>query len=240
MQTEQIRGRDITPAGLAAVAAYRYRIFVERLGWPLQCRQGHEADEFDVPDATHLVVRLDQDIVGYARMLPTTGPYLLEAHFAHLLNGAPPPKSGLIVELSRFAAGVPSAPGTGVEDDGVLRTAAGKRVLLAAIQHARAVGAHDLIFCTSVGIERLAKRWGVDIRRAGPPARIHGDLLVAAAIACNDRSLEALKPAPARARSAVHPVWSLQTRGHERPPFLPAREDDMEQHLEEKLDRAPA
>ena len=209
MQTEQMRGVDITPAGLAAIAAYRYRIFVECLAWPLQCPPGCELDEFDRPDATHLVVRLGKDIVAYARVLPTTGPHLLETHFAHLLNGAPPLRSEFVLELSRFAAGLPSKPGDGVDDGGLLRTAAGKQVLLAAIQHAQAAGALDLIFCTTVGIERLAKRWGVDIQRAGPPVRSHGDLLVAATIACNDKSVNALLPPEARPVPVSRPLRPL-------------------------------
>jgi N-acyl-L-homoserine lactone synthetase len=57
------------------------------------------------------------------------------------------------------------------------------------------------VCCTTVGIERLAHRWGVDIQRLGPPHRSGGGLLVAARIDCTERTIAALTEgrAPARA-----------------------------------------
>ena len=43
-------------------------------------------------------------VVGCARLLPTTRPYLLGEVCPQLLNGMPPPSSPEIWELSRFAA----------------------------------------------------------------------------------------------------------------------------------------
>jgi N-acyl-L-homoserine lactone synthetase len=209
MEVEQLRGIDISPAVLATIAAYRYGVFVESLGWQLPCAPGRELDEFDVPGATHLVAAGERGIVGYARMLPTTGEYLLETHFPFLFNGATPPKSPRVLELSRFAAGALASSEVGAEADGLLRTSAGKLVLLEAINCAMSRGADHIVFCTTVAIERLAKRWGVDIRRIGPPVRSHGQLLVAATIVCNNKSVSALltndMPSPLPCEAA----WAL-------------------------------
>jgi acyl homoserine lactone synthase len=190
MQIKGIRGAELSPSDRMAIAGYRYGIFVESLKWQLPCEVGNEADEYDIPSAMHLVVRGDGGIVGYARLLPTTGEYLLEKHFPHLLNGAAAPKSAEVLELSRFAAG--NNWQSEFDGSNELRTLAGKLVLLGAIQYAQECGAKRLIFCTTVGIERLAKRWGVDIRRIGPPVLSHGGLLVGATIECNERSVTAL------------------------------------------------
>ena len=88
------------------VARYRYQLFVERLGWKLQARNGIELDQFDRPDTLYVVAQNVQgDILGCARLLPTTKPYLLGEIFPQLLNGLPPPCSSEVWELSRFASG---------------------------------------------------------------------------------------------------------------------------------------
>jgi acyl homoserine lactone synthase len=169
----------------SAIARYRYQVFVESLGWKLPCATGFEQDEFDSEDATHLVAQTHEDqIVGYARLLPTTGPYLLGVHFAHLLGDATPPSSPAIWELSRFA--------TNDATSSEAKDRVGKKLLLEAIRCATERGCQQLVFCTTVGIERLARRWGTDIHRLGPPQRFGGDLLVAASIICNDMTRAAL------------------------------------------------
>ncbi|MBL8509853.1 MAG: GNAT family N-acetyltransferase, partial [Chitinimonas sp.] len=87
------------------LARYRHRVFVEKLGWQLKCQDGLEFDQFDRPDTLYVVAQ-DQDdqVVGGARLLPTTRPYLLGEIFPQLLNGQPVPNSSDIWELSRFAA----------------------------------------------------------------------------------------------------------------------------------------
>lgn len=209
MEVEQFRGADLSPVLLATIAAYRYGVFIESLGWQLPSAPGRELDEFDVPDATHLVATGDCGIVGYARMLPTTDEYLLEAHFPFLFNGATPPKSPRVLELSRFAAGALASSELGAEADGLLRTSAGKLVLLEAINCTMARGADHIVFCTTVAIERLAKRWGVDIRRIGPPVRSHGQLLVAATIVCN-KTISALLTNDIQSNLPCEAAWALE------------------------------
>lgn len=74
-----------------ALGQYRYRVFIEKLGWQLDTPPGVERDQFDLPDTVHVIVRDKRHgIVGCARLLPTSGPYLLGEVFPQLMNGQPP------------------------------------------------------------------------------------------------------------------------------------------------------
>lgn len=85
--------------------SYRYRVFVEYLGWELNCPNNEELDQFDKVDTAYVVAQdRESNIIGCARLLPTTQPYLLGEIFPQLLNGMPIPCSPEIWELSRFSA----------------------------------------------------------------------------------------------------------------------------------------
>jgi N-acyl-L-homoserine lactone synthetase len=192
----------LTTSRRAALARYRYDVFVGRLGWNLPCEPGYDQDQFDLPQAIHLVAEADDEhILGYARLLPTTGDYLLGNLFPELLGGALPPSDPTLWELSRYAAS--DTRGLSKADAEV---AVGKHVLLTAIQVAAQAGACGLMFCTTVAIERLAMRWGVSIRRLGPPVRNNGQLLVAALIEFTEQTFTALAPQLAPETEAVNPA----------------------------------
>ncbi len=191
----------LSGASRAELAAYRYEVFVGHLGWELPCPVGHDQDQFDIPQALHLAARSeDGHLIGYARLLPTTGPYLLAELFPQLLGGNPLPRDAAVWELSRYAAMNTHGPADAHAD-----LLVGKQVLLQAIRTAARHGAQRLVFCTSVAIERLAMRWGVDIRRMGPPVRHGQQLLVAALIEFNEKTLAALGASP----ESHHPAIAL-------------------------------
>ena len=98
----------LRPDLYSKVAHYRHRIFVERLGWQLQTKDGGELDQFDRPDRPDTIYVIAQNdegqVIGCARLLPTLRPYLLSDIFPQLLNGMEPPRSPEVWELSRFSA----------------------------------------------------------------------------------------------------------------------------------------
>src|SRR5580765_412233 len=99
------RPHELSAQLLESVEQYRYRVFVEMLGWDLDTPPGRERDQFDHAGTLYLAARdAQQEIVGTARLLPTTSPYLLSEVFPQLLGGATPPSDPLVWELSRFAA----------------------------------------------------------------------------------------------------------------------------------------
>jgi acyl homoserine lactone synthase len=153
-----------------ALAAYRYRIFIERLGWPLQQRrQRQERDQFDRPDTLY-VVALDADgvICGCARLLPTDQPYLLAEVFPHLLLHAP--HSQQIWELTRFAADAPDVT---------------RMLLNAVLARARQGGAHKLLTFSPLAVERLLLRHGLVAERIGTPHELDGKTVCAYSIDLN-------------------------------------------------------
>jgi acyl homoserine lactone synthase len=214
------RAQDFCSTLYTSLAGYRYRVFVERLGWDLQTPHGFEQDQFDRPDTVHVVARADDgEIVGCGRLLPTTGPYLLEQVFPHLLNGLAVPRSPQVWELSRFAA-MPLHDKAGAR----LEHPA-ERVLLQALRFCAEHGVTHLLAVSTLPVERLLQRAGVELCRLGPPVQTHGQWLIAFVIAVTDTSITALeayeaaalglggKPAAASPRDGSALLHQLQTLG---------------------------
>jgi N-acyl-L-homoserine lactone synthetase len=160
------------------VASYRYKVFVENLGWDLHAPDGLEQDQFDRPDTIYVAARNDEgEVCGCARLLPTTHPYLLSEVFPQLLNGAMPPSSPEIWELSRFAAvdfNSPSpSPLRQMSSDITLA------LLDSAVTCAAARGAKRLITVSPLGVERLLRNTRFKAHRAGPPMQVDGHLIFA-------------------------------------------------------------
>jgi acyl homoserine lactone synthase len=150
------------------LSQYRHRVFVEMLGWELQCEHGIETDQFDRDDTIYVVAHdAASEIIGLGRLLPTTRPYLLGEVFPELLNGNTPPSSPDVWELSRFAAVDFNAEATSAM--GQFSSEIAIELLHQSIETARAHGAKELITVSPLGIERLLRRSGFKAHRAGPP-----------------------------------------------------------------------
>lgn len=185
-----------------SLAEYRYQVFVQRLGWELPSQPGYEQDQFDLADTVHVVARRrDGSIVGCGRLLPTTGPYLLESVFPSLLNGLPVPRDPKIWELSRFAA-MP------VNGDEAARTNdyMAERVLLQALRFCAERGVTHLLAVSTPPVERLLLRAGVQCQRLGPPEMAGGKPVIAFVIAVSDASIAALSAIEAAALNQEAPV----------------------------------
>lgn len=177
---------QLTSELLDHVGVYRYKVFVERLGWDLTSLNKREFDQFDRPDTVHLASRNEAgEINGSARLLPTTRPYLLGEVFPQLMHGLPVPCSPDVWELSRFAAvdleAATQAPMGQFSSEVTLG------LLHAAVAYARGEGAKRLITVSPLGIERLLRHTGVRAYRAAPPMRIGQHLLYACWIDCCDQ-----------------------------------------------------
>lgn len=187
MKTIIGRSKDLSPTLEHALATYRHKIFIERLGWTLPVESGVERDQFDHQETLYVMTR-DQDgaICGCARLLPTSQPYLLSEVFPHLMAGAPVPNSGDVWELSRFAAAT-------VEPNSNVDATINTRCLLAAsVRIAAAHGARRLITVSPLGIERLLHRMGVHAHRAGPPMLADGKPIFACWIEIDEQTIKAL------------------------------------------------
>lgn len=175
MHMEILAGRpgQLTPRLLDDVARYRHRVFVETLGWDLVTEHGLERDQFDRDDTLYLAARDEaENVIGTARLLPTTGPYLLGDVFPQLMGGMPVPCDPRVWELSRFAAVDFTSPQGNAMNQFSSPVAVG--LLDNALAVARANGAERLITVSPLGIERLLRREGFRAHRAAPPLIIDG------------------------------------------------------------------
>ena len=167
-----------------SAARYRYKVFVETLGWELDTDGELELDQFDRADTVYVVARDNAGQVnGFARLLPTTGAYLLGDIFPQLLNGQPVPCAPDVWELSRFAAVDFTKQTTSALGQMSSEIAVG--LLQEAIACAAAHGARRLITVSPIGIERLLRKAGFHAHRAGPPMVVDGHALFACWIEIN-------------------------------------------------------
>ncbi len=160
------------------LARYRRRTFSAMRGRPPQHKGTQDFDPFDHDDAWY-VVALDEDgrIDGWARLLPTTAPYLLAGRFPQLLNGLVPPCSPEIWELSRFAA--VDLEYTAASPLGPCASPVAVGLLRAAVATAVEQGARHVITVSTLGIERLLRHAGFRSHRTGPPVIADGHALFA-------------------------------------------------------------
>ncbi|MEK6291646.1 MAG: acyl-homoserine-lactone synthase, partial [Paraburkholderia tropica] len=92
---------------------FRHKVFVQRLQWQIP-GVGHDStsewDEFDGGATVHMVaLSANNEVCGCARLMPTTGSYLLGDVFPQLAGPGSPSPSPTVWEMSRFA-------GSGVTD----------------------------------------------------------------------------------------------------------------------------
>ncbi|NHZ66479.1 acyl-homoserine-lactone synthase [Massilia genomosp. 1] len=177
MNTMYAKASRLSVIDLNQIFSYRYSVFVERLKWTLpNARAGLEVDQFDHDSTCHVCLRDAGAIVGYARLLPTTEPYLLSEVFPELMDEAVIPRSPAVWEISRVSSvdlRSPSERGRQAELAGL------QAVLRAAVQCALEHDVRSLVSVSPVAIERILSRLGVNVRRASPTMQLHGHSVVA-------------------------------------------------------------
>lgn len=171
--------KNLPAALLKRMAQYRYRVFVQQLKWNLNwAGDGIELDQFDRDDTVYVVAQKDDEtLIGTARLLPTTGPYLLGEIFPHLLNDQPPPACESVWELSRFAAVDFNSSAAAPDHQFPSRQAAA--LLRAAMDCALSFGANRLVAVSPLGVERLLRREKIPVYRGGNPVRAGSQLIFA-------------------------------------------------------------
>ena len=173
---------DLPQQVMADIARYRHKVFIDMLGWSLPTRNGMEFDQFDRSDARYVVVHDEHDtVIGTARLLPTTRPYLLGEVFPNLMGDQPVPCSDEVWELSRFAA-VDFSRAAHSANLGQFSSPVAVGLLRAAIACASEHKVKWLITVSPLGVERLLTRAGFRVRRLAPPISIDGNFIVACSI----------------------------------------------------------
>ena len=151
---------DLPPDIHHRLGIFRHKVFVQRLHWkiPGVCQDAtSEWDEFDGGNTVHLVaLSAGDEVCGCARLMPTTGPYLLRNVFPELSGPRSLPSSPSIWEMSRFA-------GSGLPDHRTGATS-GMSLFPYAMALALSFGASRVIGVVSRPIARLYRRFGLDLQ----------------------------------------------------------------------------
>lgn len=170
--------QELGQARLLQMDRYRYRVFVDTLGWELACDPGRERDQFDHDETLYVLACNDQEqVIGTARVLPTNQRYLLAEVFPQLMGDQTLPCDSRIWELSRFSAmdfGL-----AGRTSGGQFSSVVAPQLLDAVLRCAAARGVRQLITVSPLGIERLLRRAGYRARRAAAPVRVGDQWLFA-------------------------------------------------------------
>lgn len=156
---------------------FRYTVFKERLQWNLATHGNRELDQFDQFDPLYVLITNNQHVTGCARLLPTTGPYMLKDIFPYLTDGKPLPAANDVWELTRFAV-FPDAE----KDPRAAIHRSTADVLRAVGEAASANGVNSCLAVTNLPVERLMRRTGLPIERLGKPRKIVGHPCVALSV----------------------------------------------------------
>ncbi|MDK2125395.1 acyl-homoserine-lactone synthase [Parachitinimonas caeni] len=164
----------------------RYQVFYQRLQWQVSSAEGQERDDFDDCNPIYMLVREHTArLLGCWRMLPTTGSYMLRDTFPELLHGQDAPAEPNVWELSRFAVSKHGEGGFGFSDTTI-------RMIQAIIRFGGEQGIVRYVTVTTVAVERMLRRLGMDISRFGPPLQIGIERAVALNIEINEKTNAAL------------------------------------------------
>ena len=176
---------ELTPNEITRLYNYRYDVFIDHLQWEVVEGYGSidlriEKDQFDTDETIYVVAKdVQNHIVGCARLLPTTKPYLLKDVFPELLNGLEAPESDDVWELSRFTSfdlnNVPQSITQFSAESTV-------QLLRKTMEVAKEYGANKLISVSPLAVERLLRREKFSAMRLGPPVRAFGQPLIACLI----------------------------------------------------------
>ncbi|NJL73221.1 MAG: GNAT family N-acetyltransferase [Candidatus Competibacteraceae bacterium] len=177
---------------LDAMHRLRARVFQDRLNWDVTVTDGREADSFDSCNPTYILALSEQNrVVGCARLLPATGPTLLDVLFPELRrSGLIRPHTGMI-ESSRFCVDTkPETEGAGRRLHDATWT-----LFAALIEWSMSQGYREIVTATDVRIERILRRAGWPMTRIGEPRPIGNTLAVAGLLSVDQLSFDRVRPA---------------------------------------------
>jgi N-acyl-L-homoserine lactone synthetase len=185
---------------LDAMHRLRLRVFGQRLAWSVVDESGRESDEFDLLNPTYIVaLSATSQIAGCVRLLPATGPTMLERTFPQLLANGRLNAHPAMIESSRFCVDTALVEGRGGKPlhDATLAMFAG------IIEWCMIHGFTEIVTATDVRVERILSRAGWPMRRLGTPTMINEMKSVAGILPADQASFDRVRPA--HYRSDFHP-----------------------------------
>lgn len=154
-------------AHLEQMFALRARVFGGRLGWDVVCDGGLERDALDDASPVYVLATDEADrVVGACRLLPTTGPTLLEACFRDTIPDAVRLVDPTIWECTRFCTASDSCDGHLDVLSGVTRS-----VIRAVVDLASHTGIETIIANIDALTLRMCRRAGHRVSLLGMTRR---------------------------------------------------------------------
>lgn len=168
----------------------RALVFQDRLGWSVDVVAGRETDEYDLLSPTYILAVTDEGAVaGCARLLPASGPTMLERTFPQLLAKGRLAAHPAMIESSRFCVDTSLGEGRGgVLHDATLSMFAG------IIEWSMINGYTEIVTATDVRFERILKRSGWPMQRLGEPQTIGNTVAVAGSLSADLASFNRVRP----------------------------------------------
>jgi acyl homoserine lactone synthase len=169
----------------------RSRIFGDRMAWNVTRTNGRELDEFDRLEPTYiLALSQSDDVIGCTRLLPTTGPTMLERVFPQLLSMRSLPSHDSMTESSRFC--VDTAFRQEAREGGIHMVTLA--MFAGILEWCLLKGHTEIATATDVRFERILRRAGWPIQRLGEPVMINETMSVAGILPVNEVHFSALRP----------------------------------------------
>ncbi|CAK7261814.1 MULTISPECIES: acyl-homoserine-lactone synthase TraI [unclassified Shinella] len=168
----------------------RAAVFGDRLEWDVTITDQGERDQYDDLQPTYiLAISADQKVVGCARLLPASGPTMLEQIFPQLLERGSLDPHAAMVESSRFCVDTSLQAGRG----GSLHQAT-LTMFAGIIEWSMANGYSEIVTATDLRFERILKRAGWPMSRLGDPVAIGNTTAVAGSLPADRASFDTVCP----------------------------------------------
>jgi N-acyl-L-homoserine lactone synthetase len=189
----------------------RSKVFKNRLSWNVSSINGREYDEFDEFQPTYIVTVDESRILACARLLPATGPTMLEKTFPQLLPAGTLGAHSAMIESSRFCVDTTFRQERG---EGALHTIT-SMMFAGIIEWCLLNGYREIVTATDVRFERLLLRAGWPMRRLGEPKMINETNSVAGLLPADPESFHRVKPSNYHSHLKGLTARTAQENAHE-------------------------
>ena len=171
-------------AELDACFRLRHEIFVEERKWhALRRADGRERDQFDTRHTVHFAVIRQGEVVGYARMLPTTRPHLLSDVYPQLVDGGRVPRGADIFEWTRHCVARKCRGRTPLNPTE-------REIILGIFEYCVANGITQITGQGSPAWITRMLEMGLDVTPLGYPQQLDGEQVVAMIAQVDERTLK--------------------------------------------------
>jgi len=189
-------------ADLAEMHRVRFRVFKGRLEWDVEIDGDMERDKFDALGPVYILQRDSAGrVCGCVRLLPSSGPTMLQDVFPALLAGDPMPSDPAVWETSRFALDIPETCPKGAGGIAVYTY----ELFAGIVEFSLSRGIREIITVTDAGVERILRRANWPLRRIGQSLRIGDTLAVAGTV---DISIDVLNRLRSRGGLQGPMLWT--------------------------------